>query len=85
MVENNQPFLSRLREIYGELNRLEQHVDVIFDTEEFCLSEKLFLAIFYFSKIEALEKKSETLTGWLLINFFRFRKKYPKKMAPSNN
>ena len=56
MVENNQPFLSRLREIYGELNRLEQHVDVILDTEEFCLSEKLFLAIFYFSKIEALEK-----------------------------
>ena len=52
MLENNQPFLSRLREIYGELNRLEQHVDVILDTEEFCLSENFFWQSSIFRKLK---------------------------------
>ena len=51
-VKNNQQFLSRLREIYEEFNRIQQHVDVIFEIDKFSLMDKLFLVNLYFSKFE---------------------------------
>ena len=44
--------MSRLREIYEELNRIQQHVDVIFEIDKFSLMDKLFLVDLYFSKFE---------------------------------
>ena len=57
MVQNNQQFLSRLREIYEELNCIQQHVDVIFEIDKFSLMDKFFSVDLYFLKFEELEKE----------------------------
>ena len=60
-VKNNQQFLSRLREIYEELNRIQQHVDVIFEIDKFSLMDKLFLVDLYFSKFEEVRDNERQL------------------------
>ena len=50
-------FLPRLQAIYDEIERTQQHIDIITNTEELSLNEKLFLVILYTNKLSQLEKE----------------------------
>ena len=52
--------MSHLRVIYEDLNRIQQHIDVIFEIGEFSLMDKLFLDL-CFSKFEDLEKEARDI------------------------
>ena len=47
--------------ILDEIEKINDHVNFIVDTEDFSLNEKLFLAILYTHKLSQLEKEMKDI------------------------
>ena len=54
-------FLPRLLVILDEIEKINDHLNFIVDTEDFLLNEKLFLAILYAHKLSQLEKEMKDI------------------------
>ena len=54
-------FLLRLLATLDEIEKINDHLNFIVDTEDFSLNEKLFLAMLYAHKLSQLEKEMKDI------------------------